>query len=206
MYDPTYNKFNLDNNNMHTNPNILNPNRLPTDVKNNNNNKNQMNPNINNSNNYMYNYNNNLMMNVENFNQNNSKTNNVKQFDTNKNFQINYQNIKPQAEDELEGENNDDHNQTSINYMNSNLSFPGNLPDQQMILNYMMNKDTQKKIPNNLKSNSVNTDSSAISYNNTTVTSEDDYIVEMFGRKGWICELCNNFNYESKILINLNIL
>jgi hypothetical protein len=26
----------------------------------------------------------------------------------------------------------------------------------------------------------------------------DDYSVEMFGRKGWICEMCNNFNYESK--------
>lgn len=54
-------------------------------------------------------------------------------------------------------------------------------------INYMMNNDTPKKqIPN--------TDHSSIPV-------EEDYIVEMFGRKGWICELCNNFNYESKILI-----
>lgn len=204
MYNPTYNKFNLDSNNMNINPSILYPNRFPTDV--NTSNKNQMNPKINNSNNYMHNYNNNEMMNIENFNHNNSKTNNVKHFDVNKNFQSNYHNIKPQAGDELEGDNNiDDHNQPRSNYMNSNLNFPVNLPEQQMILNYMMNNDTPKKNPNNLKPNSVNTDFSATSNNNTTVTSEEDYIVEMFGRKGWICELCNNFNYESKIFINLNI-
>lgn len=26
----------------------------------------------------------------------------------------------------------------------------------------------------------------------------DQYTTEMFGRKGWICTICNNFNYESK--------
>jgi len=26
----------------------------------------------------------------------------------------------------------------------------------------------------------------------------DDYTIEMFGRRGWICELCNNFNYETR--------
>ena len=23
----------------------------------------------------------------------------------------------------------------------------------------------------------------------------DEYITHMFGRRGWICDLCNNFNY-----------
>ena len=27
---------------------------------------------------------------------------------------------------------------------------------------------------------------------------ENEYLVEMFGRKGWICRLCNNFNYETR--------
>ena len=31
---------------------------------------------------------------------------------------------------------------------------------------------------------------------------EDVYLVEMFGRKGWICILCNNFNYETRIKCN----
>lgn len=32
--------------------------------------------------------------------------------------------------------------------------------------------------------------------------SECDYLVEMFGKKGWICLLCNNFNYETRIKCN----
>ena len=37
-----------------------------------------------------------------------------------------------------------------------------------------------------------------------TLSSEgDEYAVEMFGRKGWICEMCNNFNYESKIYFTI---
>ena len=34
---------------------------------------------------------------------------------------------------------------------------------------------------------------------------EDDngeYLLEMFGRKGWICKLCNNFNYETRFKCN----
>ena len=29
-----------------------------------------------------------------------------------------------------------------------------------------------------------------------------EYMVEMFGRRGWICKLCNNFNYETRIKCN----
>ena len=29
-----------------------------------------------------------------------------------------------------------------------------------------------------------------------------EYLVEMFGRKGWVCKLCNNFNYETRIKCN----
>lgn len=27
---------------------------------------------------------------------------------------------------------------------------------------------------------------------------DNEYLVEMFGRKGWVCILCNNFNYEAR--------
>ena len=30
----------------------------------------------------------------------------------------------------------------------------------------------------------------------------EDYLVEMFGRRGWICILCNNFNYETRVKCN----
>ena len=32
----------------------------------------------------------------------------------------------------------------------------------------------------------------------TTKRIIDEYTMEMFGRRGWICELCNNFNYETR--------
>ena len=31
---------------------------------------------------------------------------------------------------------------------------------------------------------------------------ENEFLVEMFGRKGWICILCNNFNYETRVKCN----
>jgi len=31
---------------------------------------------------------------------------------------------------------------------------------------------------------------------------KSEYLVEMFGRKGWICILCNNFNYETRTKCN----
>lgn len=39
--------------------------------------------------------------------------------------------------------------------------------------------------------------------NNDLLDSENnDYLIEMFGRKGWICILCNNFNYETRVKCN----
>ena len=29
-----------------------------------------------------------------------------------------------------------------------------------------------------------------------------EYLLEMFGRRGWICKLCNNFNYETRVKCN----
>lgn len=37
---------------------------------------------------------------------------------------------------------------------------------------------------------------------NTLDDNSNDYLVEMFGRKGWICDECNNFNYESRMKCN----
>ena len=37
---------------------------------------------------------------------------------------------------------------------------------------------------------------------NDTNLDEKEYIVEMFGRKGWICVICNNFNYNIRVKCN----
>ena len=31
---------------------------------------------------------------------------------------------------------------------------------------------------------------------------EEEYSIKMFGKKGWICVLCNNFNFETRIICN----
>ena len=31
---------------------------------------------------------------------------------------------------------------------------------------------------------------------------KDDYIIKMFGRFGWICRICNNFNFETRTICN----
>jgi len=38
--------------------------------------------------------------------------------------------------------------------------------------------------------------------NNCSKIEKDNYLVEMFGKKGWICILCNNFNYETRLKCN----
>ena len=67
-----------------------------------------------------------------------------------------------------------------------------------------------KRIDNNFMHNSINNNFMHNSINNFNKNKEkkakkkrkhkedDEYIIEMFGRRGWICEECNNFNYESR--------
>jgi hypothetical protein len=31
---------------------------------------------------------------------------------------------------------------------------------------------------------------------------DDEYLIEMFGKRGWVCFLCNNFNYEARTKCN----
>ena len=38
--------------------------------------------------------------------------------------------------------------------------------------------------------------------NDNVSNEDDDYLIEMFGKRGWICLLCNNFNYETRIKCN----
>ena len=54
-------------------------------------------------------------------------------------------------------------------------------------------KSTSSRTSSKKKNNNVNCNKSQ---ENVSVEL-DEYTVEMFGRKGWICEMCNNFNYDS---------
>ena len=48
------------------------------------------------------------------------------------------------------------------------------------------------------KFNNINYDSTLNEFKKRKKKIIDDYTIEMFGRRGWICELCNNFNYETR--------
>ena len=54
--------------------------------------------------------------------------------------------------------------------------------------NSSLNRNENDQFNGNINQNS----------NYTSKFDPEEYIVEMFGKRGWICEACNNFNYESK--------
>jgi hypothetical protein len=68
---------------------------------------------------------------------------------------------------------------------NNNIFYQNSLP-----LNFSY--QNKKKEENEIKSNKIKLDKNGKPYK------EEDYIIEMFGRVGWICDQCNNFNYDTR--------
>ena len=81
-------------------------------------------------------------------------------------------------------------NQFLLNNNNSYLS-----PVNQMIFNPQLNDFSYFDIQNKFN---FSTDPTQNEYKKRKKKIIDDYTIEMFGRRGWICELCNNFNYETR--------
>ena len=54
--------------------------------------------------------------------------------------------------------------------------------------NLMFNKDNSNNLIQQTQQTSINK------------LNPEDYIFEKFGKRGWQCEKCNNFNFESKII------
>ena len=55
---------------------------------------------------------------------------------------------------------------------------------------------------NNVKSESNTISNKVENKNNGNDLEEEEYITQMFGKKGWFCILCNNFNFETRIKCN----
>ena len=68
---------------------------------------------------------------------------------------------------------------------NNNIFYQNSFP-----LNFSY--QNKKKEENEIKSNKIKLDKNGKPYK------EEDYIIEMFGRVGWICDQCNNFNYDTR--------
>ena len=88
--------------------------------------------------------------------------------------------------------NNNRNNNYNNNYINLNNQINNNQNNQNMELN---NSDNFKNIFqfNNAINNNINNFGMEEKKLNP-----EDYLVKMFGRIGWICRQCNNFNFETR--------
>lgn len=106
-------------------------------------------------------------------------------------------------------------NNRNINTESLGDNFPTNFSQLDIRNNILFNQNNNNLINNisksNISKNLNNTNSNMdINANNKVAPKvkknkkkkkkkvDDEYTVEMFGRRGWICEGCNNFNYESR--------
>ena len=105
-------------------------------------------------------------------------------------------------------------NNSNINTENLGDNFPINLSHLEIgnnILlsqnNNLINNISKSNMSKNLNNSNPNIDMNTNNKMTPKVKKnkkkkkkkiDDEYTVEMFGRRGWICEGCNNFNYESR--------
>ena len=118
-------------------------------------------------------------------NQNNKIINN---YFVQKDFNINNFNTMNNTEYNLNNaEFNQNNNFNLYNLYNNNKNICYN--------NYinLINPIAQKKALNSIKNNDI-----IIQPN----LNEEDYLIRMFGRFGWVCRICNNFNFESRNICN----
>ena len=128
---------------------------------------------------------------------------------------------------ETNGENNLSNNFCKISNLNiNNINLPKNIINQidspPIPSNYQKAENNQfprKKSDDSFSKDKESDSTSAISEKREEeITNESmkknnkrrnnkksdncEYLVEMLGRRGWICKLCNNFNYETRVKCN----
>ena len=102
------------------------------------------------------------------------------------------------------------HNNIPKNILNNNIDYPPFIPSNHP--KKAKEEFIRKKSEDSLSKDKESDSTSAFSEkredeaeNKKEKKEEDDtgeYLLEMFGRKGWICKLCNNFNYETRVKCN----
>ena len=120
----------------------------------------------------------------------------------------NEENAMESEEDEYE-DSEDEEKEDEYEQLNANSTYNTNYLNQQK-MNIPHSDTTSKNMFPNIKYNltkqfnlmTINQlqqqqrprfNSGSYGYNNS-----NNYSTEMFGRKGWICNKCNNFNYDSR--------
>lgn len=87
------------------------------------------------------------------------------------------------------------HNSQGNKEFNSSPENMRKLSEQPIQKWYEERKNSERKM-SNINTNGCQTRTKK--KKNKKKKASDEFTVEMFGRRGWICEQCNNFNYESR--------
>ena len=92
--------------------------------------------------------------------------------------------------------NSDNPNNINIYNFNNNIFFNGNYLNAS---NPIKNISDQKKEETiKITNNNINHKNIDSFENDNEILNPDDYLIKMFGRTGWICRQCNNFNFETR--------
>ena len=86
---------------------------------------------------------------------------------------------------------------TNLYFQQQFQQFPFFISQNKNLNDYQVNNNFTKYLCfqmlfNQPKIDKINQNSSNVNLNS------DEYITEMFGKRGWICSLCSNFNYETR--------
>ena len=133
--------------------------------------------------------------NISGLNQMNNSSNN-----NNSNFNLNLYN----------NSNNNNVNMNTNNNNNMNIFNNNNNLLGQNMLNVFNNTNNINNIFNNPfmmnnQHNEYNQQQFPKQHQQQQPLKREDYIFEKFGKKGWQCNHCNNFNFESKYIYNIHI-
>ena len=113
-------------------------------------------------------------------------------------YYLNEQNNSNSSKETNSNENSIDNNQTTTNTNLTNDIQIQNNKNQ----NILSNNNFQNKLKNENNQNKGKIINSMMIINNNipffSQKNNSNKNVEMFGKKGWICYYCNNFNYENR--------
>ena len=112
-------------------------------------------------------------------------------------YYLNEQNNSNSSKETNSNENSIDNNQ-----INTNI----NLINDMQIQNNLSNNNFQNKINKGNNKNKGKSNNTMMMINNNfpifSQNNNSNKNLEMFGKKGWICNYCNNFNYENRSKCN----
>ena len=92
-----------------------------------------------------------------------------------------------------------DLNENEIKNLIINIDFPPFTPSH--LNDKIVDVKKENKNSNIIPKTSINPIFDT-NIDNNKKNEDDEYLIEMFGKRGWICILCNNFNYETRIKCN----